>query len=347
MHILIQLSRRLIRMRKSVLAFTALLFVLVSSLIAYALEPQTFGHWFNALYWVLTTMSTVGYGDYFMEHVPGKLFTIFLYIFGIGLLSLIIGKIIDSMGEYNRRRDAGKLSYTGHNHVVIINWSKKAQYAIDELFSSNPQLDIIIIDELDKHPHDHPQVHYVHGDPTREEVLEQANIAHAQSAIIFADSRIDDASLVDGKSLLVASSIERIAPQVHTTVEIMLENHIKNFRHVHINEFVLSHDAISRLAVRSALHEGNNDIINQLLNRRYGEDLFHVPVRAEWRSYGDAFHALLAEGATLISDRNDMTINRKLNDAIPEDAKLFVLCDDATYARMNGSINPAHNQAKT
>ncbi len=334
MHIIIQLSRRIIRMRKSVLSIVALLFIVISSVIAYGLEPETFGHWFNALYWVLTTMATVGYGDYFMESIAGKLFTIFLYIFGIGLLSLIIGKIIDSMGEYNRRRDAGKLSYNGHGHVVIINWSKKAQYAIDELFSSNPKLDILIIDQLDKHPYDHPQVHYVNGDPTREETLLQASIATAQSAIIFADSRIDDASLVDGKSLLVASSIERTAPQVHTTVEIMLENHIQNFRHVHINEFVLSHDAISRLAVRSALHEGNNDIINQLLNRRYGEDLFHVAVRPEWRTYGDAFHALLTEGATLISDRNDMTINRKLDQPIPAEAKLFVLCDDETHLKI-------------
>ncbi|WP_046215954.1 potassium channel family protein [Paenibacillus wulumuqiensis] len=331
MHIIIRVSRKLLRMRKSVLTVTTILFVLFSSMIAYLLEPDTFTHWFNALYWVLTTMATVGYGDYFMESIPGKIFTIFLYIFGIGLLSLIIGKIIDSLGEYNRRKDAGKLAYTGKNHVIIINWSKKAQYAIDELFSSNPELDIIIIDELEKHPYDHPQVHYVNGDPTRDETLNQANVQQAQSAIIFADSRIDDASLVDGKSLLVASSIERLSDHVHTTVEIMLENHIKNFHHIHINEFVLSHDAISRLAVRSALNEGNNDIINQLLNRRYGEDLFPISLRPEWKTYGDAFQALLTMGATLISDRNDMTINRKLSEPIPADARLFVLCDDETY----------------
>ncbi len=113
-----------------------------------------------------------------------------------------------------------------------------------------------------------------------------------------------------------------------------LENHIQNFRHVHINEFVLSHDAISRLAVRSALHEGNNDIMNQLLNRRYGEDPFQVEVRPQWHTYGDAFHALLEERATLISDRNDMTINRKLDRPILVEAKLFVLCDDATHLRI-------------
>ncbi|TKJ93569.1 ion transporter [Paenibacillus sp. CFBP13512] len=334
MHMFLRLSRKMVRMRKSVLATTTVLFVLLSATIAYMIEPDTFTHWFNALYWVLTTMATVGYGDYFMKSIAGKIFTVFLYIFGIGLLSLIISKIVDSMGEYNRRRGAGKLKYVGQDHIIIINWSKKAHYAIDELFASHPEIDVVIIDQLEKHPYDHPQVHYVNGDPTKDETLLQAEISTARSAIIFADSRIDDASLVDGKSLLVASSVERLASHVHTTVEIMLENHIKNFHHVHVNEFVLSHDAISRLAVRSALNEGNNDVLAQLLNRQYGEDIYHVPTEPGWRTYGEAFQALLVEGATLISDRNDMTINRKLSEPMPAEAKLFVICDPETHIRL-------------
>lgn len=65
----------------------------------------------------------------------------------------------------------------------------------------------------------------------------------SNQASVFGDTRIDEASLIDGKSLLIASSIERIAPQVHTTVEIMQEKNIQNFRHVQVNEFVLSQDA--------------------------------------------------------------------------------------------------------
>lgn len=329
-----RISLQLLKLKNSVLAIAAFIFIVISSTIAYFLEPETFGTWFNALYWVLTTMATVGYGDYYAHSLAGKIFSIFLYVFGIGLLSLIISKVIDGISNFQRRRESGRLKYHGKNHIIIINWSKKAHYAIDELLSSEPNLEIVIIDEGDRRPYDHAQVQFVSGDPSSEEILRQANLAEARAAIIFADSRIDEPSLVDGKSLLVASSIESIAPNVHTTVEVMLEKHIQNFKHNRVNEFVLSHDSVSRLVARSALNEGSIDIFTQLLSHQHGADIRHVPIRAEWKTYLDAFHDLLDEGATLISDRNDLSINRKLHDPIPKDARLFVVCEPETYNRI-------------
>ncbi|MGO4544529.1 potassium channel family protein [Paenibacillus sp. 2TAB23] len=334
MQLFLKLTVKLLRLNHYFIVFITLLLVILSSAAAYLLEPDTFGHWFNALWWVMTTVATVGYGDYFPKTVPGKILAMLLYVFGIGLLSLLIGKIIDSLAELQRRREGGKLKYQGQSHIIVINWSKKAQLAVEDLLDSEADLAVIIIDNSDKHPFDRPRVHFVSGDPTSAEVLEQAGIHSARSAIIFADPRIDDSSLIDGKSLLVASSIEQIAPAVHTTVEIVLEKHILNFRHVQVNDFILSHDAVSRLAVRSALKEGNVDIFMQLLSRKYGEDVFELPADPSWSTYGDAFQALLRKGATLIADRTDMAINRRLDEPIPSAARLFVICNEETINKI-------------
>lgn len=329
------LGTRLLRLSPTTIAIVVLLFTGLGATFAYAIEPDTFGTWFNALYWVLTTMATVGYGDYYAVTVLGKAFTIFLYIFGIGLLSLVIGKVIDSFAIFKQKRGAGELTYQGSNHIVIINWSKKAQTAAEELLSHSSHTDIVIIDDgLARHPMEElAQVHFVKGDPSEDAVLAKASIGTAKSAIIFADMRIDEGSLVDGKSLLITSSIERIAPQVHTTVEIVHEKHIRNFKHAHVNEFVLSHDAISRLAVRSALQEGNTDLLRQLMSKQDEEDIYEVKRDPAWKTYGDAFKALLEQGATLIADRGG--INRKLAIGIPDDARLFMICDKKTHARLS------------
>ncbi|MCU6710605.1 ion channel [Paenibacillus sp. J5C_2022] len=335
MHFIRLISTRLMRMSRLSIAVIIVLVVLSSATISYALEPDTFGSWFNALYWVLTTMATVGYGDFYPATVAGKVWTMLLYIFGIGMLSLVIGKIIDSIALIQKKRGAGKLSYSGSDHIVIINWSKKAQTAVEEILSCQPKREIVIVDEGNRHPQEHlPTVHFVSGDPAEDDVLAKAGIERAKSAIIFSDIRIDESALIDGKSLLIASSVERIAPQVHTTVEIMQEKHIRNFHHVQVNEFVLSHDAISRLAVRSALHEGNSEVLRQLLSRQYGDDIYEVPVNRAWKTYGDAFRGLLEQGATLISDRGDLSINRKLGESIPSGARLFIICDSDTYQRL-------------
>lgn len=329
------LSAKLLHMSKTTITVSIVLFVTVSATIAYLLEPATFSNWFNSFYWVLTTMATVGYGDFFAKTVPGKVLTIFLYIFGIGLLSLVIGKIIESISIVQRKRGEGTLQFRGDNHFIIINWSKKVQTAVEEILSHLPDSEIVIIDEAGKHPLEHlQQVHFISGDPAEDEVLTKAGIERARAAIVFGDIRIDEASLIDGKSLLIASSIERMAPHVHTTVEIIQEKHIRNFHHVKVNEFVLSHDAISRLAVRSAMQEGNSDLFRQLLSRQYGDDIYEAKRDTAWKTYGDAFKGLLEQGATLLSDRGDLGINRKLDEPIPADAKLYIICDEHTAKKI-------------
>ncbi|GKU76281.1 potassium channel family protein [Paenibacillus sp. L3-i20] len=337
MHFIRLLSTKLLQLSKVTITISIILFVMISATIAYVLEPTTFNTWFNAFYWVLTTMATVGYGDYFAKTVEGKVLTIFLYIFGIGMLSLVIGKIIDSIAIFQRRRGEGTLSFQGENHIIIINWSKKAQIAVEEILSHKSKTSIVIIDESGRHPMEHQkEVHFISGDPSEDEVLSKAMIEKARAAIIFGDVRIDEASLVDGKSLLITSSIERIAPHVHTTVEIIQEKHIRNFHHVKVNEFVLSHDAISRLAVRSVMQEGNSEVFRQLLSRDYGDDIYEVAINRAWRTYGDAFKGLLDQGATLLSDRGDLGINRKLDTPIPADARLYIISDEETYLRIKG-----------
>ncbi|UQZ34032.1 ion transporter [Paenibacillus sp. PK3_47] len=337
MHFLLRISGKLMRLKKKSIGLMILLFVVLSSTIAFAIEPGTFGNWFNAFYWVLTTMATVGYGDYFAVTAAGKVFTIFLYIFGIGLLSLVIGKIVEAFGEMQRRRGAGTLSFYGKDHIVLINWNRKTQAAVHEILCYTPDCRIVIIDESGQHPLEQmDQVHFISGDASSDEILQKACIHEARAAIIFGDTRIDEASLTDGKTLLIASSIERIAPQVHTTVEIMQEKNIQNFRHVHVNEFVLSHDAISRLAVRSALEEGNAEVITQLLSRQHGDDIYEIPLKSAWTTYGDAFQDLLSRGATLLADRGDLGINRKLDQKIPQDARLYIVADEDTYRKIRG-----------
>lgn len=337
MHFFIRLSTKVMRLRKTTIGIIIAAFVLLSSSIAYTIEPSTFGNWFNSFYWVMTTMATVGYGDYFMVTPAGQIFTIFLYIFGIGLLSLVIGKVIDSIAEVQRKRGAGLLSFQGQGHVIIINWSKKAKSAIDEILCYEPNAQIVLIDESQKHPLEHmEQVHFVSGDPSADDVLTKAGIANCRAAIVFADERIEASALVDGKSLLIVSSIERIAPDVHTTVEITQEQHVQNFHHAQVNEFILSHDAISRLAVRAALQEGSSDVISQLLSRGNGSDLYEVAVNPVWKTYRDAFDDLLLQGATLIADRDDLAINRKLDTPIRAGAKLYVVADAETHRRISG-----------
>lgn len=325
---------KMVQMKNKALFLGSFLFILLSSIVIYWLEPETFNHPFNGLWWVMTTVTTVGYGDFFPTTVPGKLFAMFIYLTGIGIIGVLIGKIVDGFAIMREKKEAGKLKYLGSDHIAIVGWSRKSQFAIQEILNSYPETEIVLVDQLEKTPIFEERVHFVRGDASQEASLLQANISKAKAAILFADDKVTDPSLADGKSLLIATTIERLAPCVHTTVEIMRKEHIQNFKHIKVDEFILSDETISHMAVLSAFANGIPAIISQLISRNTGADLYEIRKRPHWNTYRDAYNQLLEEGATLLADGENLSINQKLDDPIPEDAKLLVICEKQVYQKI-------------
>ncbi|MCA1032409.1 ion transporter [Bacillus timonensis] len=334
MYYLRKLAMKLVHMNNWVLFYSSISVVSISTLFIIYLEPETFPTPFEGFWWVMTTVTTVGYGDYYPTTTEGRLVAIFLYVIGIGLIGVVIGKIIDGFSNFRRKREEGKVDYKGKNHIVIIGWSKKANFAVEEILETDNDIDIVLIDTLEKAPLMHERVFYVRGNASDELTLKRVSIVTSKAVIIFADDSIDDSQLADGKSLLIATAIERMNTKVHTTVELLHEEHMKNFQHVHVDEFVLTHETVSRMAVRASFTKGISSVYAQLMSRRMGDDLFQIKANPDWKTYREAFDKLLNQGATLIADGDKLNINRRLDETIPKDSKLFVICDKETYSKI-------------
>ncbi|MFC4403609.1 ion channel [Gracilibacillus xinjiangensis] len=328
------LIRKAIHVSNYLLFTSSILLVLVTSALIVLAEPETFPTFFDAFWWVMTTVTTVGYGDLYPVTVSGRIIALFLYIFGIGLIGIVIGKIIDTFAVYRKKRQEGDIVFNGKGHYIIIGWSQKASFAIKEMLATDETIDIIIIDQLDKAPILDTNIFYIKGNASEIDTLEKANIKEAKSVLVFANDKISNGQLADGQTLLIVSTIESIAPEVHTIVEIMEENHLKNFQYINIDEFILSDETISSLFVRSAFRKGVSSIFSQLLRRSQGDDLYYVPTKPEWQTYREAFNDLLQNGATLVADRDQLNINRMLDNPIPKEAELYVICDVNTHKKL-------------
>lgn len=71
--------------------------MVVGGLIAFALEPQTFTTVGDAVWWVLVTSTTVGYGDFAPVGAPARLVAVIVMILGIGLVGVVTANIVDFM----------------------------------------------------------------------------------------------------------------------------------------------------------------------------------------------------------------------------------------------------------
>jgi voltage-gated potassium channel len=317
-------------------------FILINAEIMRILEPQTFENTFHAVWWILTTMTTVGYGDVSPTTQIGRIWAMLIvYTAGIGLFGVVIGVIVDAVSQYKRMKEEGRMTFRGADHYVIIGWTTKSKNTINELFLGDSKTEIVLIDELEKTPYEHERFLYIQGSPTDEDTLRKAGIEKAKAVLLFAPDGINNADLADGKTLLVASSIERYDEgtdnNIYTIAEILNEKHVGNFKHVKIDEFILSHESVSNLMAKSAQTKGASHLFTQLLSRKDGDggsDLWEVKVKPEWTTYGVAYDFLKEKGAQLIADRSDLNILKKWNEAIPSEARLFVICDKETYKQL-------------
>lgn len=73
--------------------YLAIGYILVSALVIFNIEPQTFPTFLDAIYWATVSLTTVGYGDIFPVTEAGKIITMLSSIIGIAVIALPSGII--------------------------------------------------------------------------------------------------------------------------------------------------------------------------------------------------------------------------------------------------------------
>lgn len=68
-------------------------YILVSALVIFNVEPESFDNFFEAIYWATVSLTTVGYGDIYPISVAGQIVTMISSLFGIAIIALPSGII--------------------------------------------------------------------------------------------------------------------------------------------------------------------------------------------------------------------------------------------------------------
>lgn len=71
-----------------VVAGFSFFYVIVSALLVFNVEPDTFNTFFDAIYWATVSLTTVGYGDLYPVTTIGKAISMMSSFFGIAIIAL-------------------------------------------------------------------------------------------------------------------------------------------------------------------------------------------------------------------------------------------------------------------
>ena len=136
MSIFFRFLKKIGQLHFSVIIILSLIIILFGTFSIYLIEPETFPSLFDSFWWTMTTLTTVGYGDFYPTTTAGRWIGIFLFIFGIGIIGLLLSKTVDAMTTYTRLKKEGKLMFKQKNHYVYIGWSPKVEKSVIEVLEN-------------------------------------------------------------------------------------------------------------------------------------------------------------------------------------------------------------------
>lgn len=95
-----------------------ILFILVTGILIYLsavgiyyfeheAQPQKFSSVFSSLWWSIATLTTVGYGDVYPITIGGKIFTFFILIIGLGIITVPAGLVASALLKSTSNGDEG------------------------------------------------------------------------------------------------------------------------------------------------------------------------------------------------------------------------------------------------
>lgn len=144
--------------------------------------------WFDGFYMVLTTITSIGYGEIHPLSHTGRLFNSFIIITGVGLVLLLVGGASRTLLEFElqsvfgrRRMDREINRLTGH--YIICGAGRVGRSAAREL--ARRPLPFVVVDTNEEKLKKYSSEGWLNylGDATQAPVLQQLRIEHARGLV--------------------------------------------------------------------------------------------------------------------------------------------------------------------
>ena len=147
----------------------------------------------DAVYMTVTTLTTVGFGEVEPLDPAGRLFTLSLLGLGLGAVLTLLGVLTSlvASGQLGRRltRRAMRQRIDGlRDHYVVCAFGRVGRAAVEELVAQGADVVVVEVDTSMEPALAEAGVPHILGDPTREDILEEAGIDRARGLLCAVDS---------------------------------------------------------------------------------------------------------------------------------------------------------------
>jgi voltage-gated potassium channel len=278
MHSLLQILRlistQLRRENLHRVVFVLLTLILVATVAFWYFEEKL--GLFDAFWWSVVTVTTVGYGDISPGTPAGRFVGMALMMLGIGFLGILTATIASVFIENKLMENRGMKTVTVKGHFVICGWNFRGFDIVGELRADQKsrEVPIVVIAELNEKPLDDSNLRFIRG-KVQPKVLERANLKEAQTVILLSDDLLDT-HVRDAKTILDTLTIKSLYPEVYVCVELIESKNVEHCQMAKADEIIVVGELSTNLLVQAALDHGITHMITELVSNRYGNELYKI-----------------------------------------------------------------------
>ena len=298
---------RLFELLTSKLVIASLITILIFTvlmLIIFLSEQKTnsaINTLFDAIWYTLVTITTVGYGDITPRSILGRTSAMILLLAGVALFGALSGKFASFLFDRQQKKDRGLLKMNKiKNHFLICGWKPNFERILEGILLANPEIPpekIILLNnssqnEMEKIKADSrfKNINYIHGDFTDEDTLLKSQIKTAERTLVLADNSENFSSLeTDSRTVLAVITIKNLNPKIYCVAEIIDSKFEKHLSLAHCDEIILSADYGQNLLIQASSGKGMSHILRELISEDSDSGILicDIPQIFVGNNYGD------------------------------------------------------------
>jgi voltage-gated potassium channel len=225
------------------------------------------------IYYIVTTSSTVGYGDLSPTTIYGQLFSaLFIIPCGVGLFALLIGKIAVFFTDFWRANRRGKQHLKLKNHIIIIGINSRRTPHLLEMLRREEQgrREIVVVScEYEESPFD-TDIYFVRVNSFTDAIeMERASLSMASAVIV--DTDLDDATLTVSLFIAEQNSDAHLVAHFDDSIK-------RDLLHKYCPNSECISSLSTELVAKSVIDKGSSFIHSELVSAHKGQTQYSIKV---------------------------------------------------------------------
>jgi len=191
---------------------------------------QILTYW-DCVYFLMVTMSTVGYGDIYCMTTLGRAFQVLFLTVGLALFASAIPEIIELLGQ--RSKYGGAFKNERGRHIVVcghITYESVTYFLKDFLHPDREKVEEMVVFLHRTEPdlefegllkRRHTQIKYLSGSLMNPGDLERAKLKEADACLLLANKYCQDPDAEDAANIMRVISIKNYAHDLRVIIQLM------------------------------------------------------------------------------------------------------------------------------